>query len=109
MSLRIKRDDTVVVLSGRDKGARGRVLSVDPVKGTALVEGVKIVKKHQKARSQDKPGGIMEREAPIPLCKLMLAESGGKGRAARFATKIDAQGNKVRVLKIKGETKEITV
>jgi large subunit ribosomal protein L24 len=82
---------------------------VDPKKGTAIVEGVNIVKKHQKARSQEQPGGIMEQEAPIPLCKLMLVEPAGKGRAARFGTKIDEQGNKVRVLKICGEAKEITV
>lgn len=109
MSLRIKRDDMVLVLSGSDKGARGRVLSVDPKKGTAIVEGVNIIKKHQKARSQDKPGGILEREAAIRLCKLILTEPGSKGRAARFKTKVDEQGNKVRVLKIHGETKEITV
>lgn len=109
MSLRIKREDSVLVLSGKDKGARGRVLSVDPKKGTAIVEGVNIHKKHMKARSQDKPGGIMEQEAPIRLCKLILTEPGGKGRAARFGTKVDEQGNKVRVLKIQGETKEITV
>lgn len=109
MSLRIKRDDTVLVLSGKDKGARGRVLSVDPKKGTAIVEGVNIIKKHQKARSQEQPGGIIEREAPLPLCKLMLVEPGGKGRAARFGVKVDEQGNKVRVLKIRDEAKEITV
>ena len=109
MSLRIKRDDMVVVLSGKDKGAHGRVLSVDTKKNAAIVEGVNIIKKHQKARSQDKPGGIMEREAPVALCKLMLSEPGGKGRAARFGTKVDAQGNKVRVLKLRDEAKEITV
>ncbi|MCL5271600.1 MAG: 50S ribosomal protein L24 [bacterium] len=111
MSLRIKKGDLVVVLAGRhqDKGVRGRVLRVLPEKGTAIVEGVHIVKKHQKARSQTDQGGIIEREAPIPLCKLMLVESGGQGRAGRFATKVDAQGNKIRVLKLRGETKEITV
>lgn len=109
MSLRIKRDDTVLVLSGRYKGTKGRVLMVDPKKGKALVEGVNMIKKHQKARSQNEPGGIIEREAPIVLSKLMLVEPGGKGRAARFATKNDAQGNKIRVLKLRDEAKEITV
>jgi large subunit ribosomal protein L24 len=109
MSLRIKRDDMVLVLAGRDKGARGKVLSVDPKKGTAIVEGVNIIKKHQKARSQEQPGGIMEREAPLPLCKLMLVEPAGKGRAARFDVKVDEKGNKTRVLKIRDENKEITV
>lgn len=109
MSLRIKKDDMVLVISGRYKGARGRVLSVDPKAAKAIVEGVNIVKKHQRARSQEQPGGIMEQEAPIALCKLMLVEEGGQGRSARFATKIDANGAKVRVLKIKGEAKEVTV
>lgn len=109
MSLRIKRDDTVLVISGKYKGVKGRVLAVDPKKAKAIVEGVNIIKKHQKARSQTDPGGIVEREALIALSKLMLVESGGKGRAARFTTRIDDQGNKVRVLKIQGETKDITV
>ena len=111
MSLRIKKGDLVVVLAGRhqDKGAKGRVLRVLPKKDAAIVEGVRIVKKHQKARSQTDQGGIIEKEALIPLCKLMLVEAGGQGRAGRFATKTDAQGNKIRVLKLRGETKEITV
>jgi large subunit ribosomal protein L24 len=111
MSLRIKKGDVVVVLSGRhqDKGARGRVLAVMPKKGVAIVEGVRMMKKHQKARSQQQPAGIIEKETPIPLCRLMLAEPGGQGRAARFATKVAADGAKSRVLKLHGESKEITV
>ena len=109
MALHIKRDDMVLVISGRNKGARGRVLAVEPKKGTAIVEGINMIKKHQRARSQDKPGGIVEKEAPIQLSKLMLAEPAGKGRAARFGVRKDDKGNKIRVLKIKGETKEVTV
>jgi large subunit ribosomal protein L24 len=112
MSLRIKKGDTVLVISGdptRSKGLRGQVLAVFPKKGTAIVEGVNVRKKHMKARSQAQPGGIIDREMPIPLSKLMLAESGGKGRAARFSIKTDEKGAKVRVLKIKNEPKEITV
>ena len=109
MSLRIRRDDLVLVISGRDKGARGRVLAVLLRQGKAIVEGVRKVKKHQKPRSQKDPGGIIEKEAPIALSQLMLAEGGGRGRAARFAIKTDEKGNKVRVLKLRGETKEVTV
>jgi large subunit ribosomal protein L24 len=109
MSLRIKRDDMVTVISGKYKGVRGRVLSVSPKSGKAIVEGVNIIKKHQKARSQSDPGGIIEKEAPICLSKLMLTEAGGKGRAGRFGVKVDDKGNKVRVLKVRGESKEITV
>lgn len=109
MSLRIKRDDNVTVISGRDKGAQGRVLAVFPKKGTAIVEHINIIKKHERAQGQDKPGGIIEKEAPIPLNKLMLTETGGKGRAGRFATRKDDKGNKIRVLKIKGEGKDVVV
>lgn len=109
MSLKIKHDDMVLVLSGKDKGAKGRVLQVLPKKGKAIVEGVGLVKKHQKARSQEQPGGIIEQEAPIALSKLMLLEPGSGGRAGRFGVKKDDKGNKVRVLKLRGETKEITV
>lgn len=109
MSLKIKRDDIVLVLSGKDKGAKGRVLQVLPKKGKAIVEGVGVVKKHQKARSQEQPGGIIEQEAPIALSKLMLVETGTGGRAARFGVKTDENGNKVRVLKLRGETKEVTI
>jgi large subunit ribosomal protein L24 len=112
MSLRIKKGDAVMVIAGsqkKSKGRVGRVLAVFPKKTTAIVEGVNMVKKHQKARSQTEPGGIIEKEAPIHMSKLMLVEPGAKGRAGRFATKTDDKGNKVRVLKIKGEAKEITV
>jgi large subunit ribosomal protein L24 len=109
MALRIKRDDMVLVISGRYKGASGRVLAVYPGKNMALVEGVNVVKKHQKARSQQEQGGIMEREAPIQMSKLMLTEPGGRGRAARWRVDRDEQGNKVRVLKLKGEGKEVVL
>ena len=109
MALHIKRDDMVMVISGHSKGARGRVLAVLPKKGKAIVEGVNMIKKHQRARSQEKPGGIIEKEAPIQLSNLMLAEPAGKGRAARFSVKKDEKGNKIRVLKIKGETKDVAV
>ena len=101
MSLHIRKNDMVMVISGKDKAATGRVLSVQPKKGTAIVEGVNIIKKHQKAKSQNEQGGIIEREAPIRLSKLMLADS--KGRAARYGTRTDSQGVKQRVLKLEGE------
>jgi large subunit ribosomal protein L24 len=108
MSLRIKREDTVMVISGRYKGARGRVLAVMPDKGKAIVEGVKVIRKHQKARSQKEQGGIIEKEAPIDLSNLMLCEGGSQGRAARFSTRLDEKGNKTRVLKLGGQGKQVT-
>lgn len=68
---RIKKDDTVVVIGGRDRGKAGRVMRVFPGQGQALVEGVNYVKKHQRARSAEQPGGIVQMEVPIYLDKLM--------------------------------------
>jgi len=109
MSLRIKRDDTVLVISGRYKGVRGRVLAVMPTAGKAIVEGVALIKKHQKPRSQTDPGGIIEKEAPINMSNLMLCEGGARGRAGRFTTRVDDKANKLRVLKLGDEGKEVTV
>ncbi len=73
MSVRIKKNDQVVVLSGSEKGKRGRVLSVNAEKGRALVENVKFVKRHTKANPQKNiKGGILEKEASLPLSNLMV-------------------------------------
>ncbi len=69
----IKKDDTVKVLSGKEKGRTGKVLKVFREKGTALVERLNFVKKHSKAGGKaGKQGGIIEKEAPLRLAKLML-------------------------------------
>jgi large subunit ribosomal protein L24 len=68
----IKTNDTVVVLSGRDKGTRGKVHSADPKSGKVIVQGVHIAKKHQKPRRQGEAGGIISKETPIYASKLML-------------------------------------
>lgn len=72
MALNLKKNDTVIVLSGKDKGKKGRVLRAMPSKGTLLVEGVNLVKKHKKPDQRNQSGGILEMEAPIPACKVML-------------------------------------
>lgn len=77
---RIKKGDTVIVISGEDAGKTGTVKSVSPADGTALVEGVNMIKRSVR-RSQENPnGGFVTREAPIRLCKLMpYDEQAGKG------------------------------
>ena len=70
--MNIRRDDTVVVLSGRDKGVRGKVLSADPKSGKVIVEGVSVAKVHQKPRRQGEEGGIIKKETPIYACKVQL-------------------------------------
>lgn len=69
--MNIRRDDTVVVLSGKDKGKQGKVLSVNRAEGKLIVEGVSVAKKHQKPRKQGEEGGIIKVETPIYACKVM--------------------------------------
>ena len=69
--MHIKTSDTVIVLSGRDRGKQGKVMSVDPKGGKAIVEGVSVAKRHKKPRKQGEPGGIITMETPIYASKLM--------------------------------------
>ena len=68
----IKKNDTVMVISGKNKGKSGKVLKVDPVKNTVIVEKVNFIKKHQRPTSQMKQGGIIEREGALRLDKVMV-------------------------------------
>ena len=68
----VKSGDTVQVITGEDKGKTGKVQKAIPETGKVIVEGVAMVKKHQKPRGQGMPGGIVEKEAAIPACKVML-------------------------------------
>ena len=102
MSSKIRKGDNVVVLSGRDKGRRGAVLKVLE-DGQVLVEGINRVKKHTRANPQSNtPGGIVEKEMPLPLCKLALWNPAAK-KADRVGYKTLADGKKVRFFKSNGE------
>ena len=70
--MNIKKDDKVVVLSGKDKGKEGKILSADPKALKVTVEGVNVATKHQKPRKQGEEGGIIRRETPIYASKVML-------------------------------------
>ena len=94
----VKSKDTVVVISGKDKGKRGQVTSVRPKDGKITVEGVAMVTKHQKARAQGQPGGIIHREAYIDASNVMLVCK-KCGKATRVASKVLDDGKKVRVCK----------
>ena len=96
--MHIKTNDTVVVLSGRDKGKQGKVMSVDPKAGKAVVEGVSVAKRHKKPRKQGEPGGIISIETPIYTCKLMRV-CPKCDKPTRPAFQIDANGAKSRVCK----------
>ena len=68
--MNVKKNDTVLVLSGKDKGKKGTVLSVDPESRKVIVEGVNVASRHQKPRKQGEEGGILQKEAPIYACKV---------------------------------------
>jgi large subunit ribosomal protein L24 len=98
MSLRIKKGDTVQVITGKDKGKTGKVMQVFPAESTATVEGVNIVKKHKRARGKDDQGGIVELSSPMSLSNLAIyCEACKKG--VRFGAKVNADKTKSRVCK----------
>ena len=101
MAAKIKKGDTVVVLAGRDKGRTGQVLQVMPKEDRALVQGVNLVKKHQRA-APGREAGIITKEAPIHLSNVALRDpKDGKPTRVRFEMKDD--GSKVRVAARSGE------
>ncbi len=96
--IHVKKNDQVVVISGKDKGTAGKVLKVQPDTGRVFVEGANIVKKHQKARSQQEPSGIIEREGSIDASNVMLV-CPKCGKATRVANVVNEDGSKTRVCK----------
>ena len=94
----VKTGDTVVILSGKDKGKQGKVLQVSPKEGKVIVEGLNIATKHVKPRRQGEQGGIVEAEAAMYACKVQLV-CPKCGKATRIGHKILEDGSKVRVCK----------
>ena len=99
--LHIKKDDTVIVLTGRDKGKTGRVLQVLVKANRAIVEGINIVSKHTKPSAKNPQGGIEKKEAPIHISNLSLIDP-KSGKATRVAIKHEGK-NVVRIAKKSGE------
>ncbi|MGQ4277629.1 50S ribosomal protein L24 [Pseudidiomarina sp. E22-M8] len=98
MAAKIKRDDEVVVLAGKDKGKRGKVLKVDTAKNRVFVEGVSIVKKHQKPNpALGVAGGVIEQEASIDVSNVAVYNP-ETGKADRVGFKLE-DGKKVRFFK----------
>ena len=100
--LHIKKGDTVVVISGVNKGSKGRVLEVVRKTDRAIVEGVNMIKKHTKPNAETPQGGIIEKEAPVHISNLMLVDP-KTGEATRIGRKLDDNGKLVRVSKKSGE------
>ncbi len=96
--LHVRKGDNVIVLSGKDKGKKGKVLSVIPKSGKVIVEGVAMATKHKKPRSQADVGGILHQETPIYACKVMhICDK--CGQPTRIARKVLEDGSIARVCK----------
>ncbi|MBX6352452.1 MAG: 50S ribosomal protein L24 [Thermoflavifilum sp.] len=100
--MRIKTGDQVVVIAGKDKSKKGRVLKVLPKENRVVVEGVNIVKRHTKPSPAHPEGGILEREAPIHASNVMLVDP-KTGEPTRVGYKFLEDGTKVRYAKKSGE------
>jgi len=105
MAARIRKGDTVAVISGGDKGKRGEVLSVLPKENRAVVQGVNVAKRHTKPRGVGQPGGIVSQEATIHLSNLVLVDP-VSGKPTKVGFRILDGGRKVRVAKATGNVIE---
>ena len=100
--LRIRRNDQVMILSGRDKGNTGKVLRVYSKDQRVLVENINVVKKSQRKTQQNPNGGILEIEAPLHISKVMLMDK-KTNQPSRFSVSVLKDGTKVRISKNSGE------
>jgi large subunit ribosomal protein L24 len=100
--MHVKKDDNVIVISGKDKGKKGRVLASYPKQNRVLVEGVNLVKKHSRPSQKNPQGGIVNQEAPIHVSNVMLVDP-KSGSATRVGYKVLDNGKKVRVARKSGE------
>jgi large subunit ribosomal protein L24 len=104
MALKIRRDDMVEVIAGKDAGKRGKVLRVDPQKGRVFVEGLNVVKRHQRPRSikdtqrGGRVGGVIEKEGPIHISNVMLVDP-KEDRPTRLGIERSQDGKRVRIAK----------
>ncbi|MBR6147545.1 MAG: 50S ribosomal protein L24 [Lachnospiraceae bacterium] len=98
-TLKIKKGDTVKVIAGKDKDKEGKVIAVDPKNNKVTVEGINVVKKHEKPSVANQNGGIIQKEAPIDVSNVMYVH---KGKATRVGFKMDGD-KKVRFAKSTGD------
>jgi len=99
---RVKKDDVVMVISGKDRGKKGKVLKTYPSEKKIIVEGVNFTKKHQRPTNQYREGGIIERESPIYVSKVLVV-CPNCDKPTRIAHKTLEDGSKVRACKKCGE------
>jgi large subunit ribosomal protein L24 len=102
--VKIKKGDTVIVIAGKDKGAKGKVLAAYPRRDKVIVEGVNRVKKHERIRTTQrgsKTGGITTHEAAIHVSNVMIADD--RGKPTRVGYRFDDNGQKVRIARTTGK------
>ena len=102
--MKIKKGDTVVVIAGKDKGAKGKVIAAYPRQDKVLVEGVNRVKKHERIRTTQrgsKTGGIVTQEAPVHISNVQVVDD--QGKPTRIGYKVDENGTKVRIARTTGK------
>ena len=105
LKVKLKKDDTVKVIAGKDKGKTGRVLDIDRRTGKVLIEGVSLVKRHTRPNpAKQIKGGIAERESPIAISNVMIVTSGGVATRIAFRSETaGARTRRVRIAKKGGE------
>jgi len=103
-SAKIRKNDQVVLMAGRDKGKRGRVLAVAPLRGKVKVEGAGMIKRHQKPAG-NRGGGIIDKEAWIDISNVQVVDP-QSGKPSRVGYKIDGDGTKFRVAAGSGHSLE---
>ena len=108
MAAKIRRDDEVVVISGKDRGKTGKVLRTEPGRHRVFIEGLNMVKRHQRPRSLKdtqrggEAGGIIEKEGPIDISNVMLLDP-GDNKPTRIGVRIGDDGKRIRVAKRTGK------
>ena len=102
MSMKIKKGDKVIVITGKDKGKTGEVTKAMPKDNKVIVSGVNMAKRHQKP-NQENAGGIVSKEMPIHISNVALVDP-KSGKATRVAIRVEEGGRKVRVAKRSGDT-----
>lgn len=100
--MRIKKGDTVIVVAGKDKGKKGKVIQAMPTESRVIVENVNMVTKHKKPNQRVQQGGIVHQEAPINVSNVMILDPKEKV-ATRIGYKVLENGKKVRIAKKSGE------
>lgn len=100
--MKIRKGDTVQVLTGKDRGATGKVMSVLPEKGKLIVEGVNLARRHTKPKQQNAPGGIIDKAMPIDASNVAIVNP-KDGKPTRIGYRFGADGAKVRICRRTGD------